>query len=221
MHSQPSAGFSAIQQAASCPFAGRARIRNAEPFTGRDPRAAGFAALTDLEAFAAHIDDEELDGFLIELADPVHGSTLDSLAATTREVVAGLLEGSGANVLGALAGAEHEHWWLTLFGTRWFVIAFAPCYPGNSARASLGSPSTYVLLQPVASFDRHATPRGAVIPESVRRAIQQSYTESGRPYDTELAMQDVEALKFVWPMPGDESRPVRWWQARTGIEAVR
>jgi hypothetical protein len=136
-------------------------------------------------------------------------------------VIAGLLEASGAPAQEAFADADHEHWWLTLAGTRWFVITFAPCYPASSARATLGSQSTFLLLQPVASFDRHATPRGTVIPESVRRAIQQSYAASGRPYDTELAMQDVEALKFVWPMPGHESSPIRWWQAHTKPEAAR
>ena len=221
MPSQPSAGFSAIQQAASCPFAERARVCSAEPFTGRKPRVAGIAALSALEAFTSRIDDEELDGFLIELTDPIHGSSTDSLAAATRDVIAGLLEASGANVEEAFAHVEHEHWWLTLCGSRWFVLIFAPCYPADSARATFGSRSTYLLLQPVASFDRHSTPRGAVIPESVRRAIQQSYAVSGRPYDTELAMQDVESLKFVWPLPGHEDRPIRWWQARTGPEAMR
>ena len=221
MRDQPSTAFSAIQQAASCPFAARARVRSAKPFTGRDARDAGIAALSELETFASRIDVDELDGFLIELTNPVHGSSPDALASTTREVIAGLLEATGASAEEAFADADREHWWLILAGTRWFVITFASCYPANSARATLGSQSTFLLLQPVASFDRHATPRGTVIPESVRRSIQQSYATSGRPYDTELAMQDVEALKFVWPLSGGESRPIRWWQAHPRSEAAR
>ncbi|MBR7825810.1 YqcI/YcgG family protein [Actinospica sp. MGRD01-02] len=213
MYDQPSAEFVAIQQAASCPFAGRAKVHSAAPFAGRDARAAGAAAVTALKAFAAHVEEEELDGFLIELTDPEHGESAASLAVTTREVISGLLDASGMSVSEAFADADNEHWWLTLSGTRWFVLAFAPCYPATSTRATFGSQSTFLLLQPVASFDRHATPRGSVIPEAVRRGIQKAYTTSGRPYDTELAMQDVEALKFVWPMPGSERSPIRWWLA--------
>jgi len=133
------------------------------------------------------------------------------LAAATREVITGLLKAAGASPTEALRDAEQDNWWLTLLGTRWFVLAFAPCYPASSPRATLGAPSTFLLLQPVASFDRHATPRGTVIPLQVRRSIQQAYAAAGRPYDTQLALQEVEALKFVWPMPGDEVRPVHWW----------
>lgn len=216
MHGNPSAEFMNVQQAASCPFAARANIHAAEPYAGSDARAAGADALPQLVKFVAGIDIEELDGFLIELTDPMHGRNVDLLAATVRDVVTGLLETSGVCASEALSAAGEEDWWLTLLGTRWFALAFAPCYPRESPRSTLGASSTFVLLQPVASFDRHATPRGAVIPESARRAVQRAYAESGRPYEARLAMQDIESLKFVWPLPGEEDRPVSWWkQART------
>lgn len=204
-------GFSAVQQGASCPFAARARIRAAEPFGGLDGRAAGAAALRLLAEFAARVECDELDGFLVELTHPAHGSDVDALAAATLQVLAGLLEAAGVSATEALRGAGCANWWLTLLGTRWFVLAFAPCYPERSPRSTLGARSVFLLFQPVASFDRHATPRGTVIPLPVRLAIQQAYAASGRPYDPELALQDVEALKFVWPMPDDERSPVRWW----------
>jgi hypothetical protein len=213
--------FAAIKERASCPFAARARIHAAEPFGGPDARAAGAAVMPLLVEFAERVERDELDGFLIELTDPVHGKDVDALAAATREVVMGLLEAAGVSSAEALRDAGQVHWWLTLLDTRWFVLAFAPCYPASSPRATLSSPSTFLLLQPVASFDRHATPRGTVIPLQVRRAIQQAYAESGRPYDVLLALQDVEALKFVWPLPGDEARPVHWWVPLAGSEDAR
>lgn len=212
MHGNPPAEFVNIQHAASCPFAARANIQAAEPHAGSDARAAGVDALPELMKFVAGIDVEQLDGFLIELTDPMHGRSVGLLAAAVHDVLTGLLEASGVRAAEALATAGEENWWLTLLDTRWFVLAFAPCYPKESPRATLGTTSTFLLLQPVASFDRHATPRGAVIPESARRAIQRAYAESGRPYGAQLAMQDIESLKFVWPLPGEEDRPVTWWK---------
>jgi hypothetical protein len=204
--------FTRILQAASCPFAARAAIRAAQSFAGSSARAAGAAALPALADFTAAIGREELDGFLIELTSPEHGRTIGDLSDSVLEVITGLLEASGTRADDTLTDAGREKWWLTLLGTRWFVLAFAPCYRAASPRATLGSASTFLLLQPVASFDRHATPRGTVIPEHVRRAIQHAYADSGRPYDAQLALQDVEALKFVWPLPSQENHPVRWWE---------
>lgn len=211
MHDLPG-GFTPILRAASCPFAARAAIRAARPFGGSSARAAGAAVLPALADFTAVIGREELDGFLIELTRPEHGRTIGDLSASVLDVITGLLEASGTRADDALAGAGRENWWLTLLGTRWFVLAFAQCYPAASPRATLGSASTFLLLQPVASFDRHATPRGTVIPEQARRAIQRAYADSGRPYNAQLALQDVEALKFVWPLPGQADHPVRWWE---------
>lgn len=64
------------------------------------------------------------------------------------------------------------------------------------------------------SFDRHATPRGAVIADEVRQMIRRAYAAGGCPYDADLAQQDVEALKFVWPLRLGAA-PVLWWQSNT------
>lgn len=212
MHNHLPGGFTQILRAASCPFAARAAIKVVRPFTGTSAREAGTATLSALAQFTASIDSEELDGFLIELTSSVHGQSIGRLSATVYEVITGLLEASGTHVDDALADAGQDHWWLTLLGTRWLVLAFAPCYPDASARSTLGSASTFLLFQPVASFDRHAVPRGTLIPEQARHAIQRAYADSGRPYRAQLALQDVEALKFVWPLPGQEEQPVRWWE---------
>ncbi|MEY9948373.1 hypothetical protein [Kitasatospora sp. GAS1066B] len=214
MADSPPAAFRLIQQQAACVFASRARIEAALPFHGTDARAAGFAAAAALADFSARVNTEELDGLLIELTHPCHGLTLDALAETTREVVGGLLAASGGQDIGELSNPGTEHWWLTLCETRWFVLAFAPCYPADSPRHAFGSHSTFLLLQPVASFDQHATPRGAVIADEVRQMIRRAYDANGCPYDADLAQQDIEALKFVWPLHLGAA-PVLWWQSNT------
>ncbi len=207
------AGFVRIQQRAECVFAARSRIESVPSSDGADARQAGCAAAPYLAEFATRIDRDELDGLLIELTDPTHGADLDAVARSTRAVLSGLLEAQGTSEAIGLSEVGSEHWWLTLCDTRWFVLVFAPCYDSTSPRHTFGSPSTYVLLQPVASFDRRATPRGATIKQEVRQLIRDSYTECGRQYDAELAQQDVESLKFVWPANAGE-QPVRWWEAR-------
>ncbi|TQF06327.1 hypothetical protein E6W39_34110 [Kitasatospora acidiphila] len=215
MAEKPGTGFELIQRQAACTFAARARIEAVAPFHGADAREAGLAAAGALADLTECAGTDELDGLLIELTDARHGFSLETVAVTTREVLVGLLEADGNDAAEALSNAGAEHWWLTLCGTRWFALAFAPCYPADSPRFTLGSRSTFLLLQPVASFDRHATPRGSVIAEEVRQMIRHAYASVGCPYDTDLARQDVEALKFVWPLRQGDA-PVQWWRSGTG-----
>ena len=216
MSDAPGAAFRKIQRQAACVFAFRARIEAVPPFPGTDGHAAGQAALRPVADFAARAEAEELDGLLIELVDPLCGESLPALATTVRDLLSGLIAADGGCPQKALTGAGSEHWWLTLCGTRWFALAFAPCYPPESPRFTFDSCSTFVLLQPVNSFDRRATPKGAVISSEIRERIRHAYAADGCPYDPKLAQQDVEALKFVWPLLiGDE--PVRWWH---GVSAA-
>ncbi|APU21282.1 YqcI/YcgG family protein [Actinoalloteichus sp. GBA129-24] len=209
MTDRPDTGFARIQRRAACLFAPNARIESAAPFHGARAREAGVAAAAVLGAFAARIEADQLDGLMIELTRGHHGDCLAALAATTREVLTGLLEENDATG-GELASAGSEHWWLRLHGTRWFVLTFAPCYAVTSPRHTFGSSSTFIVLQPVESFDRHATPRGGLISDAVRQRIRRAYATRGCEYDGDLAQQGVEALKFVWPRHLGEA-PVRWW----------
>ncbi|WP_051795153.1 amino acid--tRNA ligase-related protein [Streptomyces sp. NRRL S-87] len=203
--------FRAVQDRAECTFARRSRLVGMPAHTGPDAYAAGLAAGPALHAFTARAASDRLDGFVVELTDPAHGATPAAVAATTRALLAGVLTADGDRDLAGLEGAEEEHWWFRAFGTRWFALVFAPSYGPESPRHTFGSASTFVLLQPVEAFDRHASPRGAAIAESVREDIRDRYAAGGRPYDAELAAQDVESLKFVWPH-GPADAPVRWWE---------
>lgn len=212
MADTPNIDFAAIQERAGCVFASRARIEAALPSSETDGFAAGTAAFSSVRDFADRAETDELDGLLIELLDSLHGESLASLATAVRRLLTGLITADGSSEESALQEAGSEHWWLTLCETRWFVLVFAPCYPAASPRFTFGSSSTYVLLQPVSSFDRRATPRGTTIAPEIRERIRAVYAAEGCPYDGDLAQQDVESLKFVWPLHiGDE--PVRWWQS--------
>ncbi|RSS93843.1 hypothetical protein EF903_07460 [Streptomyces sp. WAC05292] len=202
--------FRAVQEAAACTFARRSRLVGMPAHDGPDAYAAGRAVVPELRRFAARAAADRLDGFVVELTDPAHGATVAAVARTTRLLLAGLLAADGDEAAAGLDGAGGEHWWFRACGTRWFVLAFAPAYGPDSPRHTFGSPSTFLLLQPVEAFDRHATPRGTVIPQAVREDVRDRYAAGGRPYDAALAAQEVEALKFVWPAaPGDA--PVAWW----------
>ncbi|MEV7926130.1 hypothetical protein [Kitasatospora sp. NPDC088779] len=204
-------GFTPIQLRSACLFAARARIEAVPAYPGAEPYEAGRAAGPLLADFARRIEDEELDGLVLQLTDPGLGATLDALTATIRETVTGLLAATGADPAAELSGAGADGWWLRLAGIRWFLVVFAPCYPGASPRSTRGSTSTFLLLQPVQSFDRHATPKGAVIAPAIRERIRDAHYAAGTPYDSDLAQGTTEAAKFVAVInPGDP--PVAWWR---------
>lgn len=205
-------GFTRIQHEAACVFAARSRIEQAGTFHSPHAETVGLAAAPSLAAFAKRINRDLLDGFVIELSHPCHGHSVEAVAAAVRGVLTGLLEGKKAADNKDLTDAAEQHWWFRACGTRWFVLAFAPCYGPASPRYGFGSDSTYVLLQPVAAFDRHATPRGEVISVQAKERIRREYAATGRPYDAELAAQGVEALKFVWPLVLGHP-PIRWWES--------
>ncbi|GAB7185709.1 hypothetical protein ATKI12_5540 [Kitasatospora sp. Ki12] len=203
-------GFARIQRGSACLFAARARIETVPAYGGADPYEAGRAAGPAVADFARRVEGEELDGLVLQLADPRHGATLDALTASVRETVTGLLAVTGSDPAAELAHAGADGWWLSLAGVRWFLVVFAPCYPETSPRSTRGSASTFLLLQPVHAFDRHATPKGTVIAPAIRQRIRDAHHAAGTPYDSSLAQQTCEAAKFVAALnPGDP--PVTWW----------
>lgn len=215
MAEKPGADFQHIQQRAACAFATRARIEAAprsvvltRELPGSPPPAPWRTS------HRARTPTSWTDSSSSSLTPAT--VSVWALAATTREILAGLLEADGDAAAETLSNAGVDHWWLTLCGTRWFALAFAPCYPADSPRFTFGSGSTFLLLQPVASFDRHATPRGSVIADEVRQMIRRAYAARGCPYDVDLAQQDVEALKFVWPLHQGDA-PVQWWRSGTAV----
>ncbi|MEV6506752.1 amino acid--tRNA ligase-related protein [Streptomyces sp. NPDC051642] len=203
--------FRLVQGRAECSFARHSRLVGGPVQDGPDAFAAGRSVAAALRAFTDRVEADRLDGFVVELADPAHGGTTEAVATTTRAVLAGILAADGDAEAAGLAEAGQEHWWFRACGTRWFVLVFAPAYGPESPRHTFGSPSTFVLLQPVAAFDRYARPRGTEIAQTVREDIRTRYAATGRPYDADLAAQNVEALKFVWPQ-GPTDPPIRWWE---------
>ncbi|MFD7645677.1 hypothetical protein ACFV4P_34095 [Kitasatospora sp. NPDC059795] len=206
--------FRTIRGTSACPFAARARIETVPPYTGLRPYEAGFAAGPAVADLARRIEHDDVDGLLLQLTDLGLGSTIEVLAETVRQTVTGLLEATGTDPAAALADAGTDGWWLQLSGVRWFLIVFAPCYPDTSPRSTRGSTTTFFLLQPVHSFDRHATPKGAVIAPAVRERIRSAHQAAGTPYNTDHAQQTAEAQKFVAPLHPDDP-PVTWWRARS------
>ncbi|WP_331743518.1 hypothetical protein [Kitasatospora sp. NBC_01300] len=203
--------FAPIRRGSACPFAARARIEAAPAHPGAEPYEAGLEAGPVLTDFARRVEDEELDGLVLQLTDPGLGATLEAVATTVRRTVIGLLAATGADPAAELAHAGADGWWLRLADIRWFLVVFAPCYPDTSPRSTHGSDSTFLLFQPVHSFDRHATPKGTVIAPAVRERIRDAHHAAGTPYDSDLAQGTTEAAKFVAALnPGDP--PVAWWR---------
>lgn len=166
-----------------------------------------FAML--LRRFVAVADTDRLDGIVLEIAEVEAGSTVASLAATTRAIVDGLAERDPAPIPGP--PIDDPNWWLTFAGGTFFVATFAPCYDETSSRYNFGLKNTYLLFQTLGSFlRRHAV--GGGIPESARLKTRKAFAASGRPYDLAITLSPLEAHRVVKPgRLGDP--PVEWWKA--------
>ncbi len=167
-----------------------------------------FVAL--LTRFTAVADAQQLDGIVLEIAEPDAGATVERLAATTRAVVEGLT----ARDLAAVPGppVDDPRWWLTFGSSAMFVATFAPCYDATSSRYGFGLQHTYLLFQTRASFvRRHASDSGE-LPESARVRTRAAFAASGRPYDLALTLSPLEAHRIVKPARLGEP-PIEWWKA--------
>jgi len=162
-----------------------------------------------LSAFVAVADSDELDGIVLEVAEPDAGSTVEELAATTRAVVEGLIARDPA---ASETPIEDPEWWLTFAGSPLFVATFAPCYDASSSRYGFGLERTYLLFQTRGSFVRRWSPRTGALSESARRKIRIAFERAGRPYDLSITLSPLEAHRYVKPARLG-APPVEWWKA--------
>lgn len=199
----------ALQADTLCPFAASAQHLVLPPHDGIDWIAAGQAASERLSL----IDVDELkalDGFVVQLADPRAGDSVDRLGQALLGTMLGLSgPDSTAEDLGRV---NDENWWFHYRSIRWFIICFARCYPRTSSRAlPEGMQVTLLVFQPSDAFDRRSSPPGTTISSATRERIRYSFNSAGRGYDESLMAQDVEALKFVAPLHLGDA-PIRWWE---------
>lgn len=202
--------FEAVRGQSECVFARGARLWGAEEW---ESGAFGcnldrFAAL--MTRFTAVADAQQLDGVVLEVAEPGAGTTVERLAATMRAVVEGLTARDPA--ASPDPPVDDPRWWLTFDGGALFVASFAPCYEVTSSRYGFGLRHTYLLFQTRGSFVRRHASGSTVLPERARVRTRTAFAAAGRPYDLALTLSPLEAHRFVKPARLGEP-PIEWWKA--------
>jgi hypothetical protein len=161
-------------------------------------------------------EEDSLDGMIITFDDPSLGATLDALVDLTQRFYTTLTE-LFPSVYIPDDPHPDERWYAMIEGELFFLVSFAPCYPGASPRYTYGDQRTYFLLQPASTFERHAKTI-----ERRRAGINRAFSAAGKPYDARLANVDNDMFKAVMPIdPIDHHIP--WWEAdggRSGAPAV-
>ena len=178
---------------------------------------------------------EPLDGFVIELRGE-HGASVAAFSGAVRRVLTKISSFDPDPLGGALAPGgnktrvAHRGWHFRLAGVPLFVTTFAPCYNKRSSRfMDIGaapctpplSESSFVLLQPEASFARHRLPpdtpvtrwkdgSGSDAPLTDRDRARRAFVAAGRPYRIPPSAFYPPAEHIVAPESyGDPV--VRWW----------
>lgn len=199
--------FAPVRDGVRCPFARRARLWGSPDWDPALPPGRNLReALPHLERFTRVSRHEGLDGFVLEIAEPQRGRSVDALARTLQRVLAWLArhDPTGHNALEERV--DGEGWQFSFNGERLFVIAFAPCYGRQSARHAFGVRGVYLLFQPEHSFDAFS-----ITPE-LRDTIRAGFEAAGQGYDLEIMRAPLEAPRYVKPLRvGDPV--VAWWAA--------
>ena len=215
--------FAPIKNGTECPFAKAAKIWGGRPYYDEpgvplETQAAGNAA--GLTEFCRRIvnEKEKLDGFCIELQDPLatHSSP-QGLGVCVRRLLTVLSNQDPANEnTTSKSYLGNRGWRFRFAAVDFFITTFAPCYPKTHSRYAFGTGRVFVLFQPYTSFDRLAadTPHTAWDePQTMRDKARVAYRDAGRSYHIPDTVHYPAAEHMVKPLKDDGNTVIRWWDA--------
>ena len=239
LHCESLNNFQPLKNKSDCIFAKSAILWGSQSYdttkTLEDNISNSIPAITK---FMSLVEEQPLDGFLIEVVGQQYGKSVDAFAVTVRRVLTAISrhDPSGLNCMN-MKSITTSSWYFSFGGVPIFVTSFAPCYPSSHCRymhlstyfaadedAPHGSQhghnkdqSCYILLQPEESFLRRGigadTPHTEwKDPRSARDKIRLKFLESGRAYHIPETTRYAVANTFVLPhdcaLRGDG---VRFW----------
>lgn len=160
--------------------------------------------------FFIHNKTTESDALCFIFTDPEFGNTIDNVSNYTYQFLSALQKQFGGFEIPNEIKDYNETYWPAIAGERFFMISFASCYASDSPRFNHGDKATYILLQPVSSFERHAKD-GNAITDAMRSKIRNLFASNGQPYDGSISSLKNELVKMVAPLAvGD--KVVEWWK---------
>lgn len=157
----------------------------------------------------------ELDGFIIEIPEAIAGTNLTKMGGLLHHILRDFSEHDPANENCMSEEIESPQWWFKANGQRVVVLVFASFYDSTHPRHTGGLPFSYILFQPIHTFERRARNEVLEISTEARERIRAVFAAQGRPYDETISLSSFEAYKFLKPMRVGEA-PIRWWQLNYG-----
>jgi FPC/CPF motif-containing protein YcgG len=207
----PRHSFQRIIDLSQCAFAPRAKHDCLPPFPSDRPIADHIRSIRDeLVQFVTSSRETRFDGFVCEFPDPKFGDTLDNLKRTVREVLNALSDQDPAGRHSMREDITKPEWFFSFAGERLYLVTFAPCYPADSSRRTLGDPTTYLVFQLHHSFERARPEGGEEIVPKIKEVIRARHSAAGCPYDVAISLDPREAYRFVKPLKLGEPS-VEWW----------
>lgn len=196
-------------QMQGCPFAPKAKIWGSPEWNNHLSLTENLLSIIpSLEMFIQSADQKDLDGYIIEMP-PEYGTSVESLAETTKEALSILSQNDPSKGNSLAKKVNDKKWQFTFLNMRLFVKAFAPCYDENHSRNASDSNKVYILFQPEFSFAKHGISRGSN-PE-LRNSIREHFNETGRTYFREDIFESPnEAPRYITPAKLQDP-VVDWW----------
>jgi hypothetical protein len=193
-----------------CPFAKLAKLSEPIIVDSLDIYAAIQKNNKTISDFFIHNQITEDDALCFIFKNPEFGDTIESLSKYTYVFLTALQKQFGGFEIPEEINDYNETYWPAIAGERFFMISFASCYPPESPRFNHGDQATYILLQPVSSFERYAKD-GNAITDALRNKIRKLFAANGQPYDGNISCLKNELVKMVAPLNiGDDV--VEWWK---------
>lgn len=209
--------FAKIAEKTFCPFARGAHIAYGPEWEVRRSFGVNMdsnaAALTQFRQLA---EQEAFHGFVSEVYLPVALRSFEGIRCLFAVFLQELSsrDPSGGSCMQEEIG--RRGWQFEYCNLRLFGNVFAPCYEEWHPKYSYNQDYAFFFFQPEGAFDLCGISRDQ---KAEKDAIRERFRRGGRPYNSDLIDQRIEALLYMSPLQIADP-PVRWWEdLRLGVAA--
>jgi len=203
--------FRVVQEATECVYAPGTVLWGCPDYDAELSLERNLATTASVFArFGAESRERRLDGLVLELPGAGYSETVEQLAHTTDRALRYL--GANDPAGNALqAEIDDPSWWFSFAGQRLFCLTTGVCYERTNSRFGFNTGHTYLMFQPDHAFSRRNPGGDSQAAREARVLIRDRYRQAGRPYDLDITLGPLEALRYVKPARNGDP-PVRWWE---------
>lgn len=203
--------FQPVRQT-NCVFAEKAKLWAAPGFDGDLDYYTKFFVADCLLVFSAICDNEELDGFVIEIPKEYCQSEM-TFATSVNQILKTLasISPSGKDCMANPESVDRKGWIFEFNSVTFFITSFAPFYPPTHCRFGFGIKHGYILLQPEVSFLRNGVPFSSTSDHEKRTNIRRHISEAFRKADRPFRFVNPTASAAEYVVLDSNGNSVSWW----------